>query len=229
MVYIHEAINKIKQVKNPTILLFSLLPAFGFLPDPVSINIQKEIRKKKVDIINREISYIHEKEYRGIRLDERYEDGIVWLKDFEFTNGIIEFDTRGKDVKQHSFVGVAFHGTDTTTFESIYLRPFNFTETQDPKKSRMVQYVSKPAYTWQVLRGKFPGQYESSIDPAPDPNAWVHVRIVIEGVSISTYINNNTTPSLVVESLGNKTGSVGFYVADTSGGDFANLTITKTN
>ena len=218
-------------MENSRFLIYSclLIASFGFSPDPVSIDIQKELRKKNVEIINRGVSSINEKEYRGIRLDERYEDGIVWLRDFEFTSGIIEFDTRGKDVKQHSFVGIAFHGTDTTTFESIYLRPFNFTETQDPKKSRMVQYVSKPTHTWQVLRGKFPGQYESFIEPAPAPDSWVHVKIVIEGTTISTYINKNTTPSLVVESLGNKTGSVGFYVADTSGGDFANLKITKTN
>ena len=69
-----------------------------------------------------------------------------------------------------------------------------------------------------------PGQYESAIEPAPDPNGWVRVRIVIKQSTVSTYINGNTVPSLVVEKRNrNTTGSIGFYVADTSGGDFANI------
>jgi hypothetical protein len=200
----------------------------GFSQTSFVFDIQKEMKKKNLNIINREVTLIKEKLYPGIHLDERYEDGIVWLKNFEFTTGTIEFDTRGKDLKQHSFVGIAFHGTDTTTFETIYLRPFNFMETEDPKKSRMVQYVSKPAHTWQVLRGKFPGKYENTIEHAPAADSWVHVKVTITDTIISTYINNNSSPSLVVETLGTyKTGSVGFYVADTSGGDFANLKITK--
>jgi hypothetical protein len=47
---------------------------------------------------------------------------------------------------------------------------------------------------------------------------------------ISVYINNSPTPSLTVERVTqNDSGSIGFYVADTSGGDFANLVITKSN
>src|SRR5690242_20041542 len=145
--------------------------------ETISIDIQKALKKKGAVSINRTVTPVKEKLYPGIHLDERYEDGIVWLNDFEFTTGIIEFDTRGKDVKQHSFVGVAFHGNDTTTFECVYLRPFNFTETDDPKKSRMIQYVAKPNYTWQYLRGKFPGKYENSLDPAPAPDSWVHVKL----------------------------------------------------
>ena len=213
-------------MKTQLLALF-LLSSFIIHAQTLEIDIQKEIKKKNVNIINREVTIIKDKQYPGIHLDERYEDGIVWLKNVTFTTGTIEFDTRGKDVKQHSFVGIAFHGTDTTTFESIYLRPFNFMETEDPKKSRMVQYVSKPSHTWQVLRGKFPGQYEGTINPAPAADSWVHVRVVITETTISTYISNNPKASLVVESLGAKTGSVGFYVADTSGGDFANLRISN--
>lgn len=35
-------------------------------------------------------------------------------KGIEFSNGIIEFDVRGEDVIQHSFVGIAFHGKGET-------------------------------------------------------------------------------------------------------------------
>jgi hypothetical protein len=79
------------------------------------------------------------------------------------------------------------------------------------------------------LREKFPGKYENAIAPAPEPGSWVHVRVVVQGETVTVYINRNSSPSLTVKTLsGIKTGSVGLYVADTSGGDFANLTIRKT-
>lgn len=210
--------------------LFLFVAAPSFSQMIYTVDIQKEVAEKKVEIINRECSFIDEGLYKGVRLSENFEDGIAWLKDFEFINGTIEFDTRGKDVKQHSFVGIAFHGTDTTTFETIYLRPFNFKATQEPWRSRAIQYVAKPVHTWQVLREKFPGKYENAITPAPDPNSWVHVRVVVQDTMIAVYINGETDASLTVTALGSsKTGSVGLYVADTSGGDFANLTITKEN
>ncbi|MGH2563468.1 MAG: hypothetical protein ACRDE5_03080, partial [Ginsengibacter sp.] len=60
--------------------------------------------------------------------------------------------------------------------------------------------------------------------------SWVHVRVVVKDSIISVFINGSSDASLVVNSLGqNKRGSVGFYVADTSGGDFANLKIARTN
>ena len=133
-------------------------------------------------------------------------------------------------MKQHSFVGIVFYGKDNDTFDAIYLRPFQFDEQDETLRSHGIQYISLPDFTWRTLREKFPDKYEHSVEPAPDPNSWVRVRIVIKDSIISTYINGNKEPSLVVEKLTHlNTGLVGFYVADTSGGDFANLTITKTD
>ena len=44
-------------------------------------------------------------------------DGVAYLQGIEFSNGTIELDVRGKDVQQQSFVGVAFHGVDGTTYD----------------------------------------------------------------------------------------------------------------
>jgi hypothetical protein len=53
--------------------------------------------------------------------------------------------------------------------------------------------------------------------------------VVVKGPQVSTYVNGNERPSLVVAKLtALATGAVGLYVADTSGGDFANLAITGT-
>lgn len=46
-----------------------------------------------------------------VHLDTAGDAGIAWLKHTNFSTGIIEFDVKQKDVLQHSFVGIAFHGT----------------------------------------------------------------------------------------------------------------------
>src|SRR5258707_625793 len=81
-------------------------------------------------------------------------EDVAYLPGIEFANGSIEFDVKGKDVLQQSFVGVAFHGVDGTTYDAIYLRPFNF-RAQDPaRRSHSVQYISHPTYTWEKLRNE---------------------------------------------------------------------------
>ena len=206
--------------------LFLLVGRSSFSQDPIDLHAAAQ--QGNIEVYNRELSLIDEPSHAGIRLSKAYGEGVAWLKGVEFSNGVIEFDVRGEDVKQHSFVGIAFHGANDSTFDAIYLRPFQFRATADSLRKRMIQYISLPEHTWRKLRAESPRVYESVIEPAPDPNAWVHMRIVVQGDTVSTYINGAMEPSLVV----NKgpqldAGHVGFYVADTSGGDFANITITR--
>jgi hypothetical protein len=192
-------------------------------------DLQKLVQEKGITVYNRELNLLNEGSRSGFSLSKDLGEGIAWINGLEFSNGIIEFDVRGEDVKQHSFVGIAFHGIDNTTFDAIYLRPFQFLAEDAVLRDRAIQYISLPNFTWQILRERSPGKYEHSIVPAPDPNGWVHVRIVINGTTVSTYINGNKEPSLVNEKVTTVTkGKIGFYVADTSGGDFANLSITVT-
>jgi len=219
---------KILSFISTGLLLF--LTTASFSQRTKAIDLHQLIKKNGIEVYNREMTLVNEGHYEGVRLSKDFGEGVAWLKDVEFSNGIIEFEVRGENVKQHSFVGIAFHGQDTATYDAIYLRPFQFQEKDEVLRSRGIQYVSLPEFTWRVLRAKSPGKYEHSVDPAPDPNSWVRVRVVIQDSTISTYINGNKEPSLVVEKVTKVTsGSLGFYVADTSGGDFANLTITKTN
>lgn len=211
-----------------TATVFCIISSFS-QTSPI-LDLHQMVKSNNIEVINRELSLINEASYKGIRLSKDEGEGIAWLKGIEFSNGIIEFDVRGEDVKQHSFVGIAFHSKDNTTYDAIYLRPFQFRAGEETLRSRAIQYISLPGFTWQILREKFPGKYEHSIEPAPDPDSWIRVRLVVQGNTISAYINNSKEPSLLVEKVShNTTGSVGFYVADTSGGDFANITITKTN
>src|SRR5260221_285321 len=60
--------------------------------------------------------------------------GVVWIKNTNFLTGTIEIDLRGKDIVQKSFLGVAFHGVDTITYDAIYFRPFNFRSADPVRK-----------------------------------------------------------------------------------------------
>jgi hypothetical protein len=195
-----------------------------------AIDLYDAVKNNKIEVVNRKLTLINEEARLGIRLSKEYGEGIAWLKGIEFSNGIIEFDVRGEDVKQHSFVGMAFHGKDNATYDAIYLRPFQFREKDEVLRSHSIQYISLPDYTWRVLRAKFPNVYENSIQQDLEPNGWVRVRIEVKDTTVSVYINGSKEASLVVKKVTNSsTGHIGFYVADTSGGDFANIRITKTD
>ena len=178
-------------------------------------------------VFNRSASTIEEGGKRGVRLDQKLGDGMARLEGYDFINGTIEFDVRGKDVFQGSFVGVAFHALDEKTYDAIYFRPFNFRSDDAARRSHGVQYISHPANTWQKLRSEQPGIYEKPVEPPPDPNAWFHARVVINKPKVSVFVNDAKIPCLTVEQLSDRKGGwVGFWVGNGSGGDFANLKIS---
>jgi len=81
----------------------------------------------------------------SIHLNEGEGSGIAWIKGQSFNEGVIELDIQGKDAFQRSFVGIAFHGSNDTTYEAVYFRPFNFRSTDPVRKSHAVQYIASPA------------------------------------------------------------------------------------
>jgi hypothetical protein len=182
---------------------------------------------QKWQLLNREAEVINENELKAVKLSARQNDGMMLLQDFQFTEGTIELDIKGKNVPQQSFVGIAFHVQNEETFDAIYFRPFNFMNTDTVRRSRAVQYISMPEYPWEKLRAEFPGKYENKVKPVPDPDKWFHVRIVIERKQVRVYVDNSTTPSLEVAKLTEtNTGKIGLWVGNGSDGSFANLVIT---
>jgi hypothetical protein len=152
--------------------------------------------------------------------------GIVWLKGITFSTGSIDLDIRGKDVFQQSFVGIAFHGIDTITYDGIYFRPFNFQSTDTLRRKHMVQYISQPDYPWDRLRKEHPLMFENGITPAPLAAGWFHAHIVVDKNEITVYVNHSKVPSLKVKKLNNrKDGMIGIWSSSLSG-DFANLEIS---
>jgi hypothetical protein len=94
-------------------------------------------------LFNRSLASIDDGRKRAVRLGENPGDGVAYLPETEFSDGTIECDIRGKDVPQQSFVGVAFHGVDGTTYDAIYFRPFNFRAADPARRIRAVQYISQ--------------------------------------------------------------------------------------
>src|SRR5213592_3187487 len=187
---------------------------------------QQAIEPEGLKVFNRSVSSLSDGARKGVRLSEHAGDGVAYLQGVEFTNGTIELDVRGKDVPQQSFVGVAFHGVDGTTYDAIYFRPFNFKTDDSVRHAHAVQYVSHPTYPWQKLRAEQPGKYEQPVSPAPDPNGWFHVRVVVAAPQVKVFVNELKEPSLVVTQLSDRRkGRVGLWVGNNSAGDFANLKV----
>lgn len=186
-----------------------------------SFNLQQLLRENKL------VSYekyppVPLKEKQGISANK-----IIWLKDVKFSTGTIEVDLRGKDVPQRSFLGVAFHGVDTLTYDAIYFRPFNFQSNDPVRKIHAVQYISHPQFTWERLRNEKNGIYEKGIDPPPGATAWFHAKIVVNESTITVYVNGASTYSLQVNKLNDrKDGLIGLWNYGLDG-DFANLTIKR--
>jgi hypothetical protein len=182
--------------------------------------------QKRLKLFNRDVKSLVDGARRGVRLSEAPGEGVVFLPGIEFANGTIQFDVRGKDVAQQSFVGVAFHGVDGAAYDAVYFRPFNFRATDPVSRSHAVQYHSLPVYTWQKLRTDQPGKYEQAVNPVPEPNAWFRASVVVAKTKVSVFVGDAKDPCLAVNLLNDrKNGLVGLWVGNNSGGDFANLII----
>lgn len=154
--------------------------------------------------------------------------GIIMIKYPGFETGEIQFEVKGQDSYQKSFVGLAFHIKDKQTYEAIYFRPFNFNTDDEQRKKHAVQYVSLPNNDWEILRTNFPLKYEQPVNEHINPNDWFTVRIKVEATKISVFTNDQTKPCLEVTPLAEKgAGKIGFFVGNNSPGDFRNLKISR--
>ena len=151
--------------------------------------------------------------------------GLAWPRSPAFSTGTIEIDLKGKNVRQRSFLGVAFNVVDEKTFEAVYFRPFNF-RADEPFRGRAVQYIAWPANTWEHLRKTEPGRFEKPVNPVPDPDGWFHAQIEVSAERVRVFVNHAKEPSLVVSRLsrGGAERPVGLFV-DSADGLYANLVV----
>jgi hypothetical protein len=201
----------------PFVLLYA--QDHKIIPDLSEIN-----NSDKWTVFNRKAKYA--KADQSVYLNTNEGSGFARLQDFVFRDGTIDVDLKGKDEFQRSFLGIAFHGINDSTYEAIYFRPFNFKNPE--RNNHSVQYVSEPKNTWYVLRQEHPEEYENPVNPVPDPTDWFHVTIIIKQSSVSVFINNATESSLEISQLGvQNEGWLGLWVGNGSDGSFRHLVITK--
>jgi hypothetical protein len=178
-------------------------------------------------IFNRTVAIVEDGEKRGVYLDEKPGQGVAWLPSFEIGDGVIEVDLKGRNEPGKSFVGIAFHGVNAENYEVIYLRPFNFRAETEARRSHSMQYVLVPSHEWRRLRTEHPGQYEAAIASPPAPDAWVHLRLELDGPTVRVFIDRVSEPALVIDRIGVvERGWIGLWVGHSSDGMFANLKVS---
>lgn len=190
------------------------------------IDLAERLSAGKLRVVNRDVTKSNEKP-GAIHVSESTDVGLVWINDTDFAEGMIEIELRGRDVQQRSFLGIAFHGKDDRTYESVYLRPFNFRSTDEARRQHAVQYMSVPDFDWSMLRQKFPEEFENPVDASLEPTGWVPLRVVVKGNAVQIYAGPPKSPALEVRKLGQlQRGIIGLWIGTGSDGDFANLRIT---
>jgi hypothetical protein len=191
------------------------------------INLAERFAGRTLSIVNREVTRLQDRA-DGVHVSEREDNGLVWIDGSDFAEGTIEADVRGRDVQQRSFVGIAFHGQNNTTYEAVYVRVFNFRATDPERHQHAVQYIMPPDFDWPRLRKEFPEEFENPVEASVSPTDWVPLRIVVAAKTVRIYVGRGmTTPTLEVRKLGMlERGRIGLWVGNTSDGDFANLRVT---
>jgi hypothetical protein len=187
-----------------------------------SFNLQQLLKEKKLITYHQNVVPITDGDKKGISVPR-----IAWLKDVTFSKGTIDVDLRGKDEFQKSFLGIAFHGVDTVTYDEIYFRPFNFRAEDPIRKIHAVQYVSEPDFPWDRLRDEKNGIYEKAVNPAPLGSDWFHARIEVGETEIKVYVDHSTTPSLTVSKLNDRRDGLIGLMNGGLNGDFPNLVIKE--
>ncbi len=180
------------------------------------------------ECINRSVSLTKDMKEGSLSLNKGSGAGFAWLKNETILTGSIDFDVRGEDLRNKSFVGLAFNAKDEEDYESIYFRPYLFQSEATDEKAFMVQYISMPKHDWFDLRSASPGTFEGEIASPPKSEEWFHVKVEIGKEVVQVFVDHEITPSLRINRLKEAIdGRIGFWVGNGSQGDFANLNISK--
>lgn len=202
------------------ILVLAALSGYG-----QSFNLQQLLKENKFEFMGKPFEIATGESKKQAITSPR---GHTWIKGINFSTGTIEIDLRGRDGFQQSFIGIAFHGVDSTTYDCVYFRPFNFRAEDPVRKIHAVQYMSLPDYDWDRLRKERNGIYEKAVTPAPAATDWFHARIVVGERQIQVYVDDAREPSLTVDKLNDrKDGLFGLWASGGQPAEFANLVIKK--
>ena len=213
---------------KPTSILFAAVVLLPTLAIGADHNLGELAKANKIEVFNRTLDQTKANSPQAVFLNAAPDDGLAWITGVEFSEGTIELEIKGKNEQGRSFVGIAFHGQDNRVFDAVYLRPFNFQATEPERRSHSIQYISIPGHDWSELRKSYPGKYEFAITPAPDPDSWVKLKLVVNGKNVTAFVNGSDVPALTVELLNDRLkGKVGLWVGNGSDGWFRNLKVVR--
>lgn len=136
------------------------------------------------------VEFLNYKSLSAVRSNN--ENGFnIMLKDFEFTNGTIEFDV---ELKGRGFPGIDFRiDKDTLNSEKFYIRYFG---TPDDLKRTTLQYaaVLDGVNMWDVT-----DDYQAAARIYE--GKWNHVKLVINGKQMKVFVNDTQRAALHVPAL----------------------------
>ena len=175
---------------------------------------------------------ISEETLRRIERTQRDPQGLVWIEDLDFSNGVIEAEIAGALApgatgEARGFVGVAFRvQEDLETYDAFYLRPTNGRADDQERRNHSAQYISLPQWPWSRLRKETPSKYEAYVDLVP--GTWTKVKIEVRGEQARLYVHENEQPTLIVKDVksgANGPGGVALWLEPGTVAHFRNLTV----
>jgi hypothetical protein len=163
-------------------------------------------------------------------------DGPTYVKltNFDIDNGTIEVKMLSRIMENspfpaaRGFIGVAYRiNPENKNFDAIYLRPSNGRADDQLRRNHSVQYFSYPGNTFGRLRKEANGLYETYADIGL--NEWIDVRIEFQDEKAVLYINNQKSPSFIVNKMlgTSKTGSIALWVEIGTVGYFKDLKVIQ--
>jgi len=117
--------------------------------------------------------------------------GTAFLKDVEFTDGVIEVDMAVE--RRTSYPGVVFRVTSPREHERVYIRPHRAGLYTDA-----IQYVASfnGVDSWQLYNG--PGKTAALEIPY---ETWFHVKIEVKGSQARVFVNDADQPAIEINEL----------------------------
>ncbi len=150
------------------------------------------------DAVTDNVEFLNYKSVPAVQSANENDIGIM-LKDFEFTDGTIEFDV---EFKGSGFPGIDFRvDKDTLNSEKFYIRYFG---TPDNLRRTTLQYaaVLDGVNMWDVT-----DEYQAAATIYEEK--WNHIKLVIHGRQVKVYVNDTQHAALHVSALEGITKSGG--------------------
>src|SRR5216683_4876666 len=175
---------------------------------------------------------VSEETLRRIERTQQYAQGLVWIEDLNFSNGVIEAEIAGALApgaggEARGFVGIAFRvQEDLQTYDAFYLRPTNGRAGDQERRNHSAQYISHPEWPWDRLRKEAPSKYESYVDLVS--GEWTKIRIEVDGQRARLYVHGTEQPTLIVNDVKSgldASGRVALWLEPGTVAHFRNLTV----